>query len=92
VRKKSYKPGAASAGRQSDGGRRAVFRAGRVPVLEDVTGDILVSTERANEPGAAAAPLARANEYEADATSVCLTSSRTTAEALTSPSWTCWDL
>ena len=65
VCEKSYKPGAASAGRESDGGRRAVFRAGRVLVLEDVTGDILVSTERASEPGAAAAQATQGAEREA---------------------------
>jgi hypothetical protein len=38
---------------------------GRVPVLEDVTGDILVSAERANEPGAAAAQATQGAEREA---------------------------
>jgi len=55
VCEKSYKPGAATASRSGGGGQRAVFRAGGVPVFEGIEVDVLVSEQRANEPGAEAA-------------------------------------
>lgn len=56
--KKSYKPGAATAGRSGSGSRPAVFRACGGPVFEDVEVDVLVSKQRANEPGTEAAQAA----------------------------------
>ena len=53
------------ASRSGGGGQRAVFRAGGVPVFEGIEVDLLVSEQRANQPGAEAAQAAEGAQRKA---------------------------